>query len=486
MGVERSTEFTSNLERVRKMPQSYGKPGETDSEASERELQNAEKREAAKILRMEAFLENAKCTQLLVEFLEQNPHASIEELEEYIVKNAKVIHPKNLNNFIELLTKERDRASTLVNLLITEDKGKRLSQDPAIRLYQGLCRLRRPSNPKTRKPIHPEGPINLDDTYPLALILNIKNENDFANLDERNNIGGFYNPHKPYSQPKVGGLFPIIVTQGNIDRVASMLFGKTPITSHEKGHAENHAFSGSLGKKVRCVWGHESSILASAKNRLKELWGVDKKITIESQEYQEVLQYALASAKNELLADYKAEQHFGHAASLKTKGGLYDYFIHHGITPEESPTLYTQLWKDYEEAITNACKAAEKITNLYGNTLSSASIFMGNDYDDRSEYIGKRVELFRWILAQIPLEEWAKQLAGVPFLEEAKQLDEAFKTGGLIKNLDNNDSSKPVLEELYREFTELTKLHQDQPLFEISKNFLEKVKAIKPEIKTSE
>ena len=81
-------------EQLRTSPQYSDKIAKTRESSS---------REVAKLLRMEFLLDNAKCVRLLIQYIEQNPTASLEQFQEYATSTGLITQPEVIEDFINQL-----------------------------------------------------------------------------------------------------------------------------------------------------------------------------------------------------------------------------------------------------------------------------------------------------------------------------------------------------------------------------------------------
>lgn len=136
--------------------------------------------------------------------------------------------------------------------------------------------------------------------------------------------------------------------------------------------------------------------------RLKLNW-TKPELRVESDDWNEIMNYALERAKDELLAEFKVKDSLSYLSKLLTKEGLYDYFTRLGIKPDSE--LYNDLWKKYRDTLKFAAETAEYLLRAY-----------------REFGLKERLDLIRWVLAQIPLRDWDKQITNSAFWEEANYL----------------------------------------------------------------
>lgn len=379
--LERSPEFEGKLEEVRRMPQ-------------ETEAESAEKREAAKLLRMEALLDNAQLT----EKLEEDPNVTSENLTNLANHSGKIIHPEAVIRFIRYISQARDRAETAMK--DAKREAGKSGQDVAHQLYTWLALPKFPG-----QNVKPEGELSVDSSYPLAIILYVRDKNDFNKIDSGINVAGFYRESADYTttpenyQGKAWRVFPVAVVN-SIDPSKKRALESPEIAQaegvsmHEKGHAENKALIASVAQ-TKVVWG-EYDIPPRLENPYYP----------PSQEA--LLEYALAHAKDELLAEMNAQGivFFQHLPALMKKGGVYDYFANK-LKVKPDSILYNRLWDDYQVIVRGAVQAARELTEAYQFPPFTLS---------------EKMRSLRWVLAQIPIQKWESQLKATLFFQEAREL----------------------------------------------------------------
>jgi len=361
---------------------------------------------------MQFLLDNAKCAKLLTEFIEKNPTASKEDFDRYAVSTGLISQPKVAQKFIDQLQIERKRVSKVKQEI--KRQAKRGKEEEIV--FSWIS--------KTGK--KPKGKLELNLNYPLAIILYIEDSEDFSAVMK--NVGGFYQNEQNYNQNDgTYDSFPIIVVKGCFDnsgmeeehdeRVANKLY-------HEVGHARNQSVIDTLKvAKRKTVWSRlndsdHGSITKGMKisesvRRLKSKKWLDLEEARKSEDWNIVLDAALFSAKDELLAEFEVKWFdvSGHKNFLKKRKGIYDYFLNKfGIDPKSE--LYEMIWQDYENIIEAANKVLVKIQEGYklGNFI-----------------LREKIKIFRWVLIQIPIQDWQKQMEETLFFEEIKELQELSK-----------------------------------------------------------
>ncbi len=401
--------YKTKLEKIRHLPQ--------DSEDA-----RAEKKERAKEFRMEVMLDNARLMSNLTAQLEWNPWSTTEDLQHSVNKTAEFLaHPEVAQGFINDL----QAAKTRVESVLDKAENKKIT---AHQIYQQLIRGK-------SSDYEPRGKIEVDMSYPLAVMLFVENDKDFEMIDPRENVGGFYRASVTFISgvPEVSA--PVIVVRGQFRS-----FDKAPairrIEDHEKGHAEHDRLMSSLNTSGRkAVWFKSrpdfktvTSLIGGA--GLKEL-GSAKQPEI-ADEFEKVLNYALERAKDEILAELKAAPYdLGkHIENLKRRGGVYDYFSGLGIAP--STQVYKDLWATYNKKLDEAVKALNFLLTTY-----------------KIWSFRYRFEVIRWVMAQIPLKDWSKQINESGFKKEAEMLLDLSNQRG--KMLIQDGKVSPALNEVTRQ-----------------------------------
>ena len=84
-------------------------------------------------------------------------------------------------------------------------------------------------------------------------------------------------------------------------------------------------------------------------------------------------------------------------------------------------------------------------------------------YDYKKFFLSDRIQLFLWVLAQIPIQQWKAQLAGTRFYEEAFYLNQIYHYFNQNRTL----SSK------FKLLTKYLQEHQTEPLLP----YIERIKS---------
>ncbi len=190
------------------------------------------------------------------------------------------------------------------------------------------------------------------------------------------------------------------------------------------------------------------------------------KVIERGQDWENVMDAALGAAKDEILAEYLAKNGDinRHREHLSKQGGLYDYFKNNfGINPSQTPELYQELWAEYGATIKTASDSAEYLVRIY------------NDYK-----LPKRIELLRWVLAQIPLRDWKEQLEKTLFQKEAQLLGMMILEVGRISALKTMTSRNFPATRALAMFQDSLQKSQGKPLLPITEVFFDATTAPDP------
>jgi hypothetical protein len=390
--------YKTKLEKIRRLSQ--------DTEEA-----RAEKKEQAKEFRMEVMLDNARLMSNLTAQLEWNPWSTTEDLQHSTNTTAEYLaHPEVAQNFINDL----QAAKTRVELVLGKPENKEIT---AQKIYQELISGK-------SSDYEPKGKIEVDLTYPLAIMLFVENIEDFEMIDPRENVGGFYRASHTFVSgvPEVSA--PVIVIKGQFESPnkapATRRTATRRIVKHEKGHAEHERLISSLKTSRRkTVWFKSQPNLLTLIDLVGGYWlkesGSAKQPEI-AKEFEIVLNYALARAKDEILAELKAtpDDVRGHIKNLKRQGGVYDYFL--GLDISTDTQVYKDLWSAYNKKLDEAVKSLNLLLNIYSMWS-----------------LGYRCKAIRWVMAQVPLKDWSKQINESGFKKEAEMLLELMKqTNGML------------------------------------------------------
>lgn len=420
----------------------------------ETEEEKSEKREQAKLFRMEVLLDNAKCTRFLVSSLETDPTISVENLQQHIEEEGLVAHPEVLEAFIKNLEITRN------NVQGTIEKLKKESQDQRVGMAKTLYRWLLPRDKRWTKRdrlVEPRGEVRLGGVFPFAAIIDIENEKDFLDIDERRIALGTLGLFKPViSTETIGGLldqlsgnhldFPLIAVH------RQKIEGETfKVIAHERGHAENSVFINALKDADRkFVWGNLEKDDFDP-HKLMDLWEKDPEAAKHSILWKRAQEFALAHAKDELLADMAA----GNSKILSSTsyrmqyGHGYLYFKSMGI-PEESK-LHAELRKEFRLTLRLTAEMVGDIAHTYG-----------------AFGLSERINLLRWVLAQTPLADWTKQLNETLFKEEHDRITKILK---YCFNPGIPEEEKKRREDLYKDLYKDLRSMQDKPLIHVLRNY---------------
>jgi hypothetical protein len=459
-----SSEYKDKLEDARFEARELSKP--INDDPTSLELAKTEAHERAAMLRMEVLFDNASCAESLTQYLEESPNATIDELKQYITENAMLAHPDQTESFIAGLLETRKRVEAALLHIQTLPPIKK--ENPAQVVYSWVL-------PAKYSSYTAEGKLSLDEGNPLALTLNVADQEDFRRIDERTNIGGFYNENFLYQrQEQYNGRkimhfdrVPLIVVNKALDHREGVILG------HENRHASQNVFQSTLekaGKKV--VWGGTRKYVADRDaNNLVDFWNQEKlvpsqeadsghdkedsleRVTRNKDEYWVLIDYALSKVKDEWLA-YQSQNDIGFAGNLMTKGGVYDYFrnLADGKLPAD---LYDELWEDYQARFEVETNVAQEIIDSYS--------YSGLGLENRKK-------IFLWVLAQIPMQEWQNQLSRTGFTEEVELFSQLNDKKVILANTPQIDP----LWQAYDKFREECQENFNKPLKPFIINFLMK------------
>ena len=167
-----------------------------------------------------------------------------------------------------------------------------------------------------------------------------------------------------------------------------------------------------------------------------------------SSDWKIVVGAALTEIKDELLAGVLPQlinpDWDWHGNFLTERGNPYDYFIENcGLSPESE--LYNSLRETYEPIVRKASATLQSCTGAY--------VLFG---------LEKRLAIVRWVVAQIPIEKWEKQLTSAKFIDEAAQLREIYM-------------QREVNPSAFQEFQEQIVKNQSKPLFPYIEEYRQKV-----------
>ncbi|MBU0670825.1 hypothetical protein KKF29_01550, partial [Patescibacteria group bacterium] len=117
--MEKSPQYRERLQTIRSLPQ------KTEAEAGE-------KKEQAKLFRMEVLLDNAQCTRLVTNALLENPAIEPEELEQIAQTSEFLAHPEVMDAYIKQLIETRDRVMAGIEKLKEESRVNKQGMSRAL------------------------------------------------------------------------------------------------------------------------------------------------------------------------------------------------------------------------------------------------------------------------------------------------------------------------------------------------------------------
>jgi hypothetical protein len=400
--LERDLDMTAKIAAVRAMPQ-------------ENEDQTWEKRNLAKLVRMQSLLNNAALTYTLHRSLESNHGVKSSDLQQQAQSSGYVVFPANTEKFIQTIADVASRVTTTKSAFESDAENHGLQ--PSEIVYANVV-PKKGDKESDSFPIFPEGETVLH-PYPLAVTLEVQDRSDFGKIDPRKNVLGFYHPAREYrdvgikQSPFIG-----IFAEKQFDGDLAYEEERDRILNHEKGHALNMVFKASLPgnqdrRDRRRVWSKYPynlfpDLSAQQLKKQKKSDDIDK-----SGEWGEVMGYVLGHTKDEFIAGMVEGRSVDkNLERLLIPGYLYDRF-HRDLGIRKGTKLHEKLWKYYRRIIETNIEPIEEIASIY-----------------TTYGLGLRKKIFPFVLAQIPIENWSRQLHATLFLEEAYQLDYYYRAEG--------------------------------------------------------
>jgi len=299
-------------------------------------------------LSMDSLLNKAFLWDHLIDLMVQDPNSTDIELTE---KLKSVASSRAVEKIISSVMRQKHAVLKTLNL-VQEWSNSSDSKSPAELIFAGYSDGQYPTHPARLVP------------NSLAVTVYL-HPDDFIKVDPKENLAGFFvttsikEPGSVIEELKLTPITPFIFVRDDID------YSVDDIKKHEDRHAKNKIFITSLyalgcafnkskstegiEKFVKRYWGIPSeSIIFSPSNDasiLKDWWGdpvsTDKMKESLGRRRQNLLTYALSRAKDEVLAAMEEDNPYGrldeHLVSLKTEGGVYDYFQNLGIDPASEP-----------------------------------------------------------------------------------------------------------------------------------------------------
>ena len=288
----------------------------------------------------------------------------------------------------------------------------------------------------------------------FGVVLYVKNPKAFALIDQRTNVGGFFQKEQTFKldeswkkADQESITLPLIVVKGENNKVfehevghsvANML--KQTLLGIQEAHSPNDQPESWTQTGVRTPKTKVVDIIWGQQNSLDDAKEIAKKLTTHSSQFSEMVEqlakldpddpknksfieeqkveqtkraenenklveYALQCAKDELLAEMYAERGdiVWHLDNLKEKAGLYDYFKNR-LSIDVSTPLYTRLWNTYLTKLTAYTETAFALHKTY----------------QEDALWNKRVPLLRYMLLVTPIEKWESQLDRLGYVEEIK------------------------------------------------------------------
>ena len=391
---ERSQEIQEKIEEVRSLP-----VDETGH--------SAEKREAAKLLRMELMLDSAGFVIGAVGCLSENLYIQSDDLKHKLSLRTDIVHPEAANRFVDSILKARDGVLSYSDWVLREYVDLKSFYDrPEYAMYFSLL----PQNLKEEylhkpRPVF-QGYAVFTIHYPLAVGLCL-DENLYKNIDPKINAGGFFSANILIFKLEEGEILPIPVV---VEKKSDSSREQKRVHEHEAGHAENVNIIAAMttkkdtGEELRFLWMDltaddylEVKVFFEEYQRNKQDELIPEPLLNKS------VKMLLGLDKDEILAEMKPENGNvrSHLNYLQTQEGLYDY-IKNNLHLNPGNIAYEQIWNTYSVKL---------------QELTQDAIDLYYFYQRNTEWNNRR-EKFRLVLAQLPVEEWSKQLNETLFIEE--------------------------------------------------------------------
>jgi len=441
-----------------------------------------QRKEASKQLRRESVTNNAQLIDYTFQALTLYPDISKKDLITKIQKMGRIMFPDKVESFVDSLIENRDLVSKMMNSS---------EVDVASTMYNQLLPINEQKTIPEKKGIHV-----ID--YPLAVTL-MMSPKDFHKIDPRTNIGGFHRTTQLFALRRLSGFIELL-------RAPLIIAKEDPrIVQHEKNHAEQGTVRKGLGKNHFTVWGSFSSnekaieakdiliqkaegvfvhspfrrmisktnpVFLGLLNPNYDSQPIPKEI-INQSEFRELISYALAAAKEEILAEMDWQTGSGkrYLPILQTKGGTYDYFFSFLNIPKGS-VLHEALWDEYKEKLEEYTKSAYELFDTYKN---------GDHWEGR-------LKIFRYILLQWPVQEWNRQLEDAGFIEEIELFEEIestfFRSDKELKISDINThnlsqeelSSLRLIQDIYHSIYSYVKTNCNRDMGQAGTSFIEYLK----------
>jgi len=343
------------------------------------------KQEQARLLRMEALLTNAQLAENLVATLEKTPDITRGDFISQAQEEGIIVHPEESQQFIEDLLDTRD---TVLQASKELEKEAVVSEEELPRtIFISLSKLFQ----------EPQEKVELFANYPLAIVILVSKE-DFKLVDEKKNTGGFWSNSRLIQlkarKRNLSGVPVIVVKRGSL------------VFEHEQAHGEKKVLEKTLRKsrKYSVVWTTPYSLPKMAQlEKIREWTGKG----VPPERWNDLIVWGLSEAKDELLATMKPEPRGArsHLRVLLKRSGLYDYFVKR-LVLEGGSESHKHLWQDYSAKLEECTKTALELADFYTASWAPWQ---------------KRARIFRWVLAQIPITQWEKQLNETLFIEEKKE-----------------------------------------------------------------
>lgn len=384
------------------------------------EPNSIDKREQAKALRMEILLVNSEIINNASALLQKYPNVSREELIEALKLGNDFPFPEATEQMVDLLITNRDNtleAFKALNKIEGDKSGAEL-------IFNKIGQIL-----KSNDDLWPNHKVTIEFT-PLGLHLHVQDGEDFKNfltdgafLVKCLTLDEIFQVEIPVivSTPDYslsGDQIREIQTLGaSVEECTKNLY-KIAI-EHEKTHVINLLLKRLSGQiQGRDFWvadlpyfpNEGKDNLAQLKLLGENLQDNDQQIDRNSDLYRQTLGYAVSMLKDEIIAYFSSTLNPNKyvldilSESVLFEDGYYNFFAFHFKMDESSP-LYQALWQDYLAIAKDSIEVAIK---LYSTYLKLTPI---------------RCLSLSGVLAQIPFEEWPKQLSETLFVDEADSIE---------------------------------------------------------------
>lgn len=430
-----------------------GLPADTENPAIHKQ-EHAPNPELARVF------EQARYKQEAIKILEEDPTidtvALVDRLEEMRISDEGT--DSHVWEFVASLGNMRDKVASFLKGFSELD-----SDETAIEVYKALCvGLYRHLSPD----FVPKGKIKLKYDYPLAIGLEIEDKEDYSRIYNKPSGGVF-------KHIEIGREGTFGSANSHIPLIVSKFSNSPNILRHEMGHAQNYALQAMALSDNQYPWVPSTSTYKTFKSlpknqypwtaakirdevtsladiemvstyigRYSAHWGSfysDPELTnisyrlnrlidhidspfsedtiMQSMDTQKAISYSLSCVKDEILAERLNGGGWlkSHMTSLREINGTYDYLrndLFLDDRTERSRELHVRLWELY----------LESMSKLAGKTIGYLQKIQN------MPALEKRAQTMRYVLMDIPMEEWDKRLTELGFFEEEAQITGTLRT----------------------------------------------------------